>query len=355
MSNIHFNGLPMPVFSAFGWAGQETAITFALSQLELFINSLFYTLPREVLIQFPYHGLDRAGQSVYLSAQEKPENGMYIAFFARPMSWEIALSITDKATLTKVLKLAESRNEPFFEFLINLGAEWSIHVQQMEYDAENKVTTHYQDLYKDSIGNLDMATMNDFISKANYLNSEDQWVVPIQISRRITSEKVSAMGTTIISVTTKDINALLPLCKFLSGRTKKAPSKQKPKVRKKKVIKTTSARQLVNAAKLSEFSYVSELLPLHIRRGFINLTPDHWPFFAKTVRAVTRPVELKYDDKVDADCSVWRLVPHDQARIVLSTTAHQWLEDHFQASDRVQIKAIREESNAIVITLQPVD
>ena len=29
-----FNGLTMPVFTAFGWAGEETAIQFALSQLD---------------------------------------------------------------------------------------------------------------------------------------------------------------------------------------------------------------------------------------------------------------------------------------------------------------------------------
>jgi len=35
-----FTGLPMPVFTAFGWAGEETAIKFALEQLELFIQQL---------------------------------------------------------------------------------------------------------------------------------------------------------------------------------------------------------------------------------------------------------------------------------------------------------------------------
>jgi hypothetical protein len=355
MSNIHFSDLTMPVFSAFGWAGQEAAITFALSQMELFINSLCFSLPREVLSLFPHHGLDRESQSVYLATQEEPGKGMYIAFYARPMSWEITLSISDKDTLTKALKIAESRSEKLFELLINLGEEWSLRFQQMEYDEKNGTATHYQDLFKDSIGNLNLEMLTTIVAKANYLNGENQWVLPFQISRRSSSEKVSAMGTALIGLTSKEINALLPLCNFLSGKTRRAVAKPKTRSRPKKEVETTTPRQLVDAAKLDQFSYVSELQPLHLRRGFINLTADHWPFFAKNVRAVTRSVSLKYGEKADPDCSVWRLVPHDQARLVLSPSVHQWLEDEFQAHEQIQIKAIRNEGDDILITLETVD
>ena len=33
-----FAGLTMPVFSAFGWSGEETAINFALDQLQMFTD-----------------------------------------------------------------------------------------------------------------------------------------------------------------------------------------------------------------------------------------------------------------------------------------------------------------------------
>ena len=48
-----FTGLSMPVFTAFGWAGEETAIKFALSQLEAFVSELHANLSREVKEKFP--------------------------------------------------------------------------------------------------------------------------------------------------------------------------------------------------------------------------------------------------------------------------------------------------------------
>ena len=79
MSSNQFNGLMMPVFTAFGWAGEETAVNFALSQMELFIEGIYYSLPRVTQDQFVVHGIDRASQSAYLSTTPDPEAGLIVA------------------------------------------------------------------------------------------------------------------------------------------------------------------------------------------------------------------------------------------------------------------------------------
>ena len=110
----------MPVFTAFGWAGEETALSFALSQLELFIEALYFNLPRDSQALFPFYGLHRESQSVYLAAEEDPTSGPYIAFFARPASWEQSLIINEKATLNKAYAAASARPATFYDYLINL-------------------------------------------------------------------------------------------------------------------------------------------------------------------------------------------------------------------------------------------
>ena len=47
----------MPVFSAFGWAGEENALKFALSQLQLFIETLYARLPADAREELPAFGL----------------------------------------------------------------------------------------------------------------------------------------------------------------------------------------------------------------------------------------------------------------------------------------------------------
>ena len=88
-TNKSFNGLTMPVFTAFGWSGEENAIKFALSQLELFINSLHASLPREAQSTFPYWGVDHQSQIAYISAEEEPAEGLYISLAARPLNLEM--------------------------------------------------------------------------------------------------------------------------------------------------------------------------------------------------------------------------------------------------------------------------
>ena len=62
-----FTGLTMPVFSAFGWAGEENALKYALSQLQLFIESLYLRLPADARDDLPAFGLSAENQNVYLA------------------------------------------------------------------------------------------------------------------------------------------------------------------------------------------------------------------------------------------------------------------------------------------------
>ncbi|MGD2077288.1 MAG: hypothetical protein PVH18_02835 [Chloroflexota bacterium] len=343
----------MPVFMAFGWAGEEAATTFALSQMELFIESLYFNLPRETQAQFPYRGLDRASQSVYLAAEEDPTEGPYIAFSARPASWEQSFIISDKAALKKAYAVASARPASFFDFLAELGGNWKLRIQQMEYDAEQKTATHYKDIYNDSTSALSDEQLASDVERAAFLNSEDQWIVPFFLSRRQDAEKVAAMRLAVIPSTVEDVNALVPLVKLLTGKTRKAKKKARPAP-----PPPTAQMEAVEASlddDAEQFTYISELLSLHIRRGFINLTPRHWPFFSINARTETRPVTILYGEHKDKKCSVWRLVPDDQARIVLSPTAHDWLEEHFEPGDSVKVQAIKTKDDDITLTLGGVE
>lgn len=356
MSSNQFNGLMMPVFSAFGWAGEEEAIKYALSQLELFIDTLFLVLGREARAFFPFYGVDKTSQSVYLSTEEKPEKGLTIAYFARPLSFETSLVLSDKQVLTKSYKVAEGQPERFLALLTELGLDWELRIQQMEYDEETKAATNYQDLYKDKIGKLDLETAVSTMAKAAYLNGEEKWVVPLHVSHRKDSEKVAAMGRTIISNSSDEITHLLPLCLFLTGQSRKKAKTQKtkPTTRPALVAEESSIKQSSAATELEKFEYVSELMPLHIRRGFINLTPEHWPFFAVSTRTETRNVTVHYEDKKDNNCAVWHLVRTDQTRVILSPAVQDWLEDNFDSDDQIKVTAIKRVDDHIDVALEPV-
>jgi hypothetical protein len=349
-----FAGLPMPVFTAFGWAGEETATNFALSQLELFIQALHSALPRELQTLFPHYGLDRQAQSVYLAASDPADSGLFIAFHARPSSLEIMLSLTNKKALAKGLKTAEGDATNWHRQLKLLGDEWNLRLQQMEYDEENDTAVHYQDIFKDSIANLDIETAVATIAKANFLNSEPQWVTPTYISCRFDAEKIAAMGTAVIKVINEQLREMLPLIRLLAGQSLRTPGKAKAKAKavagEKKDVAPIIPPPPIEA--IDEFTYLAELKPLHLRRGFINLTPDHWPFFAISARTETRPVTIYYDGRYDNKSAVWRLVPDDQARIVLSPAVREWLEDHFDAEDKIQVTAHKLDEKDIQISLQ---
>jgi hypothetical protein len=347
-----FTGLSMPVFTAFGWAGEETALNFALSQLELFIHELHKALPHSVKEKLPAAGLNHQSQAVYLAEAEGDEAGAFIAFLARPMSLEIQLAIQDKKALAKGLKLAEKQPAICHRLITELGPDWSLRVQQMQVDEESGEAANYQELFKDSITAFDEETAVALFSKAAYLNDDDQWVTPFFLSRRFPSEQISVMGTTVLSIMLEHIDNLMPVFDFLTGQTKKK-AKAKPRT---KVVPKVEDTQITETQLVIEpdegFVYVAELKPLHIRRGFINLTSEHWPFFAINSRTETRPVTIYYNGIYDKGSSVWRLVPNDQARVVLSTAVHGWLEDTFDANDKIQVTARMMDEDEIQISLK---
>lgn len=360
-----FTGLSMPVFTAFGWEGEENALKYALSQLELFIESLYGRLPAPVRAEFPTFGLSGEGQNVYLATGSGYDDEAFIAFNARPMSFEILLGVTDKTALSKGLAAINKDVAAAHHALTQLDSAWTLRVQQMQVD-ENGARAHHQDLYKDSVANLSEDMAADVFGRAAYLNEEDGWVTPIYLSMRVPSDRVAAMGTTILSVSTDLVISLVPALNTLLGRKpKKKPAKTKAPAKAKSAApievgptvisegeERSSAATLVDSA--DSFTYVAELKPLHIRRGFVNLTPGHWPFFALNARAQTRDVTVVFGGRQDRHCSIWRLQPDDQARLVLGPQVHDWVEENFASSDQIQVTARKLENNEIRITLEPV-
>lgn len=342
-----FVGLTMPVFTAFGWAGEETAIKFALSQLEEFINQLHVNLSREAQGYFPFFGLNRESQSVYLAADGEPEQDIYIAFHARPMSFELQLVIRDRMALSKALKAAANDPERWRRLLRELGADWSLHVQQLELDEDTGETTFYQDLFKGGVEEMDAETAESVASRANFLNGEPQWLVPLYLSHRMPSERVAAMGTKVISVMSDRVGELLPLIQFYTGKVRK---KTKPKSAAKPSHPLPEVSDPDN-----QFIYVAELKPLHLRRGFINMTPEHWDFFAQGARSTTREVTVAYGDDFDRESDVWRLETTDSARLVVSETVQEWLEDHFEPNDQIRVIASKLDDEEIEVRLEPVE
>lgn len=351
MEDTNFNGLTMPVFTAFGWAGEETAINYALSQLELFVQELHPVLPRSIQEKLPFFGLSKENQVAYLSAESETESGAYIIFYARPLSLEIQLVIKDKKTLAKGLKEVEDNSALCHRLVTELGREWSLRVQQMQVNEETDEIAHYQDLFKDSVANLDEDTFKDVMEKAAYLNNEPQWITPLYLSHRFPSEQIAAMGKAVLQVISDHISAMMPVFNFLTGQTKKKKSKPKvlPKVESGHVVEVQTIIEPEDG-----FLYATELKPLHLRRGFINLTPEHWPFFSINSRTETRPVTIYYNGIYDKGSSVWRLVPNDQARIVLSLPVHLWLEENFDENDKIHITARKLDENEIQISLKAV-
>jgi len=350
MSSIRYNGLSMPVFTAFGWAGEEQALNYALSELENFINALYESLSKDAQTLYSLHGLDKGNESVYLKVDEEPDEGLVIAYSARPMNLEIKLSIANKGSLNKAYKAADGRPESFHGLLTALGPEWLVRIQQMEYDPETGDATHYQDIYKDTIANLTVEATKEALSKAAFLNSEEKWIVPIHISHRRSSEITATMGAQIIPECGDELNRLMPLVRFLTGKVRQ-PKKKAP-ARNRLKVEDTPTGQPADVASLERFVYVSLVRPLHIRRGFVNLTPEHWPFFAINNRTETREISLNYGTDSDDKSMIWRLVQENQVRVILSPAAHKWMENNFEPNDLLQVTAMKADSDRIVIKLE---
>jgi hypothetical protein len=357
-----FTGLSMPVFTAFGWEGEENALKYALSQLEMFIAALYNRLPAPARAELPSYGLSAEGQNAYLSTGSGYDDEAFIAFNARPMSFEVLMGITDKTALSKGLAAVNKDVAAAHHALMQLDASWTLRVQQMQVDTETGERTHHQDLYKDSVATLSEEAATEIFARAAYLNEEDGWATPIYLSMRVPSDRVAAMGTTILSVSTDLVMNLVPVINALLGRkAKKKPGKSKAKAAvpvETGPTVTIEGEERAAAATLVEsadsFTYLAELMPLHIRRGFVNLTTGHWPFFAANARAQTRDVTVVFDGRQDKHSSVWRLQPDDQARLVLGPQVHDWIEENFSSSDQIQVTARKLDNNEIRVTLEPV-
>lgn len=342
----------MPVFAAFGWAGEEAAIKFALSQLEVFIQEVHRALPRGLQERFPFYGLSREDQSVYLATNEIVEQDVFITFHTRPMSLELQFVVLNRAVLSRMYEQAEKEPALCHRLITEIGPEWSLRIQQMQVDGDSGETAHYQDLFKDNLAALDEATSATVMNKANYLNGDDRWLVPFYLSRRYDSERIAAMGTAVSQVIAEQISLLVPVADFLTGKL--ARKKSKPKAKPKTAVAAEFVEE--DSADSDEmFTYLASLKPLHIRRGFINLTAKHWPFFQINSRTETRPVTVYYEGVYDKECAVWRLLPDDQARLVLSTPVHVWLEENFTEQDRVHVTVRKIGDDEIQITLRTVE
>lgn len=354
MSSTAFNGLGMPVFTAFGWAGEDAAQKFAFEQLELFIGQLHAHLPSAIQSELPAFGLSRENQGVYLAANSEIETDAHIAFYTRPMSLEIQLAINAKEVLAKGFSAAEKDVLGAHRLVTELGPEWSLRVQQMLVEEESRAISHYQDLFKDSVTQFSPEVAKDVFDKATYLIGQEKWQLGFYLSRRVNSEQAAAMGPAIVQVMREQVEQLMPVLSFFTGRTGRKKGTRRAAARKAAAQQTKQAPVLETAvAPEDTFTFIAELKPLHIRRGFINMTPHEWPFFALSARTETRPVTVYYEGLYDKKSSVWRMQPDDMARLVLGPGSHEWLEDAFMPDDKIELIVTRLEKDDVQITLRP--
>jgi hypothetical protein len=350
-ANGKFAGLTMPVFTAFGWAGEENAIKFALSELELFIQSLFQNLSEEARSEFPHYGINREGSTAYLASKREIAEGLYIAFNARPNTFEMRFSVTDKAVLNRGLRAGEKSPVVWHRLISELGENWSLHIQQHHIDEDSGESAFYQDIFKNDVTALFPEECETITNRAAFLNSEVKWLTPFHISFRITSEIAAGMKSEIILFLRKEIDRVMPIIHYFtrSGTKTKAKSKKatKTKTSTKKAAKRTPAKQ----SQADSFSYAANLKPLHIRKGFVNLTPEHWPFFSTSARSELREITVYFDGKFDKECAIWRMQPNDMARLVLSNPVHRWLEKTFDPESEINIQATKLPNNEIQVNL----
>ena len=354
MQQKQFAGLTMPVFTAFGWAGEDAALEYALDQLEQFITSLHARLSRRAQTNLPFFGLDRDAQLVYLAADQNPEEDVYIAFHPRPLSLELQLAVTDEMAIGRALKAANNQPQRWRELLQDLGPDWELHVKQMEAAEEGGERTSYQDLFKDAVPTLDEQSAESISSRAHFLNGEPQWVTPIFVSRRIPAEQVATMGTDVVRVMADQVDQMMPVLEFMMGKVKVDTEKVTGTAGKATKAKSKQVDQ-EEIKPDEQFTYVAELRPLHIRKGFVNLTPQHWDFFAQSARSTTRSVTVAFEDKIEKGASVWRLSSNDMARVVLSDAAREWLNDNFAPDDKLQVTATKFNDDEIEVVLEPAE
>ena len=158
------------------------------------------------------------------------------------------------------------------------------------------------------------------------------------------------MGADVAVVIAEEIDQIAGLVNWLAVRTKRSAAVRKP-IRTKK--RTMAPRPELDMSDVEdEFIYVAELQPLHLRRGFINLTPTHWSFFSRSARSEIQPITIFFDGNKDTASNVWRLVPNDMARIVLSEPVKMWLQENFGPDDRIEVFAVKLGREEYEVTLR---
>jgi hypothetical protein len=351
MASTQFVGLTMPVFTAFGWAGEQAAINYALSQLEGFIIELHARLSTHNQSLFPSFGVDGANQTAYLATDSEKDEGIFFSFALRPMSLQITLTITDRKQLQQVFKEAAEDPDGWYAALKGVPEDWSLRIQQMQ--ADETPPAHYKDILKEDVANLSAEALAEATTTAVYLNGEDRWLAPFYLSRKQVSEQIAAMAGDSPKVIAGQIGALGSLLEWLGEKTRRVRTRRRSTRQKsRQEVRAAAPQATVDVSGAEDsFSYSVELKPLHLRKGFINLTAAHWPFFAQSARTEVREVVLRFGDKTDTRSQVWRLVPNDMARIVLSEAAHTWLEDTFEPGERVEVTAVKRSAKKIEVTL----
>ena len=352
-----FLGLTMPVFTAFGWAGEETAVKFALEQMKEFVAAMQGTLTREAQMAFPHHGLDSETQGVYLAHALETDSDVYMTYHARPMALRMAVHLNDRNGLNRGFTTIQKHPDAWVKALNELGDAWEVRFQQMEYNPDTNEATHYKDLHRGPVSEMTAELSAELVDRMVYLNGEEKWLAPVTLTRSYSSEFIAAMNTGVSAELGAEINeTLMPVLRLLLGTTgAKGARKTSTKTTKaRKKSKTTSARA-VSENQVEEFTYVSVIKPLHLRKGFVNLTPAHWAFFAINSRTVTHPITLSYDGNVDKDSAMWRLVPSDMVRLVLSDKASAWFSDNFSSGNEAQLTVRKVAPREIEVKLELVN
>lgn len=357
-----FSGLSMSVFTAFGWAGETAALEFALGQLDTFIHTLQTKLSRDAQRMFPVCGLDTEGQTVYLAVSEAIDREPHIRFAARPAHFELRLSINNRTALLRGLKSAEPDSVLWHRHVSELGPEWSLHVQQVQVDEENGEITSYQDIFKDTLDKWDLDASTAATSRTLFLNGDPRWLAPWHIYRRWRADPISMMGDKLVGIMAQEVEKLIPVVTRFApplkpvttrrsgGRTPRATT---PQAHVPDVIPAPLSNG--TAEQPSQFTYIAELKPLHIRKGFINLTAEHWPFFADSPRTGTRKVTLYYNGKYDKETAVWRLQPEETARVVLGEKVQSWFAKAFDGRTQIKVTATKLPKDEIQINLSVVE
>lgn len=348
-----FNGLPMPVFTAFGWAGEEAAIQFSLSKLRLFLDTLVESMSDKAKFRFPFHGVDEDARIPWLAVNRDPEVEPYIAFVAKPRAFEMRISITDPAALNRGLRAAEKNPEAWQKMISSLGMGWQLQIEQRLKEEDAVTHSHYGDLLKDSVPNINPADLKKATSRAAFLITEEKWSTPVFVSRVMTADQAAGMGRDLVKYMVVQLDKVFDIVDLFSrsGNGKSTTSKSKGKTTRKK--RTGRLPKEPEIPQPQTFSYTTELKGLHIRKGFVNLTPGHWPFFAEGKRMETRPITISFAGKSDDTSAVWRLQPDDQARLVLGEPAHAWLAATFSPNSNITVNALRTPDDQIEVVLSP--